>query len=243
MVGLKKYHERLLIPIGLCELVVVERLWTSFKVYIYLKAHSNGHLRLSGDADDSIYDELGIIRRTLFRSLRVLKNRNWIGKNKETGVTIINGFDVVRRLEKIYTRRGVWFDTKDLSELKNFVVSSLFTKLIIQQKRNGGRDDQLKGRSVKSRPFPYYPISLSSIVRIYNLKQSNASILRAKAAQSHYMKMCPDYEFLEIPITEIDHFRQSCFNPQSIVIYKGSVCRRKPNMMRSYLMIGRRRRV
>lgn len=249
-----QYHYYLLVPIGLCEFVLQKKMWTAFKIYLFLKSNSNGHLRIDSRNLDKICFSLSISKRTYRRALKKLSDLNWIGFNQHTGITIINGFDVVRRIESISNRSGVWFSIDYVNMIKSFVISACIHSLIQSQKqkmkvneRDGNRMAPCKSSSLLS---SYFPISLESLIQIYNLSRSTASDYRRLSANSPWIQI--KYHFEPFLINgqvvkgnkNIKKFRLeykgSSHISRRLVVRNGILCLQKPCLIKSNLKGGRR---
>jgi len=177
---------------------------------------------------------------------------NWIGRNRNTGIYIINGFDVVRRIENIKRKQATWIRTQDLIQAKEFVICVAINNLIqnqITKKIRCAMDDRKKMGSYKSLRTDFYPISKESLKQIYGLSLTNASVFRRLAASTDWIVMKQNFEPIQrsypksLSVSNISLIRKAYDEHISkrIVIHKGIVSIQMPNLMKSNLLTKKRR--
>lgn len=115
-------QEEINIPVFLAFEIMKRGLLPPFKLYIFLKCHSNGILKDNRNFVSSLSTHLKCSRNTIKEWLEILKSLNWIGFDPPNKIYYIRSFKSVCRIEDVRAKRGVIFYTSDFKKFKGFNV-------------------------------------------------------------------------------------------------------------------------
>ena len=157
-------------------------LYTEFRIYLYLKSTSDGHIK---GLDKSILaSELKISQSTLSRSLKSLLAKNWMGYNAKKGIYHVRSFNTVLQIEGLKGRLGTWFDTSKFESLNEFIDSSVVSEIVRRKKVEHWRAQQ-KGSAFQLQMF--FEISVRYFANYTGLSDMTAQRRLAKARQSSFL--------------------------------------------------------
>lgn len=177
----QKYY---LIPVQLATLVFQERLTKEFQTWLLLKHWSNGCLEITPAIVSNLATHLNTSGRTINRAISRLRERNWVGYNRNNGLSYVRGLDTLRIVEQCTGRAAVWFDIEKINNVEGFVAGVAFGELIRRQKVKHWREAagvHQKGGTAQPAPLPtFYPVAIRGIEKIYGVPRS--TVTRAKKA-------------------------------------------------------------
>ena len=81
------------IPISLCQLVLQKKLVKPFALYLILKTHGSGKLKINRSVINAIAHQQGVNQRTIKNNLARLCELNWTGFNPKSSILFVRGFD------------------------------------------------------------------------------------------------------------------------------------------------------
>ena len=241
-----KRRSELKIPVELCFYVVREKLLPTFKVYILLKMTCSGIMRLAS-SDKVCFSEFCGYRsvRSLNNHIQRLKDLNWIGFNKDSGVYHIRGFNYLQRKHKLYSRTGFWFRIQDMEEFDSVVYGAIIGYLVKSQGKKQRMDSQRRrSNQVLCKSPGFYPVSNIALGKILNISTSTASNLKKRAEEGKYISI----KRIRIvqPATH-DVFNRLCeqfptdmLNP---IIWKYRFYQRFPDLIKPKLKYGLRKKI
>lgn len=180
------------IPMGLLEIVAVERLTGPFKLFLYLKKVSNGMISPRSHSFADAAKDLKISRRTVNRHLKKLIDRNWVGRFN-SGVYIIRGFDKLRIMEGYPSRTAVTFDNKvDLPRTREFVQSACVAHLARKQRarlwRERLKEDKRGASHEISQTLPtHFEIAAGALVKIFGISTGTAFNWKKQGKRHGYL--------------------------------------------------------
>jgi hypothetical protein len=187
-----------LIPVKLTTLVRRERLFREFQIWLLLKHWSNGHLEIDPRVLAKLAGFLQCSTRTIERSIKRLRERNWIGFNPRTNISYIRGIDNVITNEQINGRLSVWFNINRIIDVEAFLAASTDSLLIRQQKvrkwveRAAGVHSK-RGTIQPAPVHTHYPVALS-LHHFFGIAKSTAQRERKLAEAAgflHIRKVSP----------------------------------------------------
>lgn len=170
------------IPGSILEIVLVQKLFAPFRLFMYFKTVStNGQMRICPKVIALAAADLKISEKSVKRHLNILVDRNWVGRFTSGGY-IIRSFDKLRKIEKTVGRTAVWFDAqKHLNSFQEYVIASCITVLISKQRTKLWKAQELpgsrRGKPIerKSSAFPtFYPIACEAMKQIYGISIGTA---------------------------------------------------------------------
>lgn len=175
-------HKYYLIPLPFLNYVHREGLYKEFKMYMYLKAISNGHL--SKIDKSKLAKSLGYSRSTTIKVLNTCLALNWIGHNKKRNLYHIRSLKSMNGICGVQGRTGVWLDMDDFDKLDEFIDSSVISEIIRREKVKQWRAQQ-KGSAVQLQQF--YPISRRYFASYSELSVMTAHRKMKRAAESKFI--------------------------------------------------------
>ena len=240
-----------LVPAGLAELVLTNRLFRSFQIYLALKNACRGQIEITRDIKIIIAGLTGTSRKTIDRAIKDLLKSNWIGYDRKRDTYFIRGFDALRRIETIRSKRAYWFDIKHLKKVKSFVVACCYSEIRHQIFRRRLALVQKKGRSVQGASLPiFYPIALDFFSKVYKCAKSTSSVYRKLAAKDGFIVVDPDIRpmLIEGKILSADHLgylRQKIGQEDTrrLVCIDGGIYEQFPDQIKCKVSFKKRRRI
>lgn len=178
-----------LVPAGLCELVLVKRWFRHLEVYLFLKHNCCGQTTINNEAISELAYDLALSPKTIRRSIEFLKERKWIGFNVRSGITCIRGFDSIRVIEKINSRKAYWFNITLIKSIKAFVIAVCYSEII---RRLRWAEGQKRGRPKQKAHLIFYPVPLNYFAEVYNCAKSTSSMYRRLAKEQHFIEVRED---------------------------------------------------
>ncbi len=185
------------IPMGVLEVVAVNRLIGPFQLYLYLKKVSCGQLSPGSKSFTQAAKDLKISTKTVKRRFVLLRERNWIGQLK-SGTYVVRSWDKLRSLENCPSKAAVIFDKeRDLSRTRAFVESACICYLVRKQSARLWREKRLpegkRGTSRESnRPLPtFYFVANKALARIYGISIGTAFNWKRLGKSEGYLDLLP----------------------------------------------------
>lgn len=202
---------KLQIPVEVSRYVVKNGLEKTFCIFLYLKFHSSGKLRIDSPVFSNIAKDLQIKdNRTFKKHFNKLIELNWIKLNDKADIYFIRGFDRLRAENNFKSKQATTIFYKDLRKFDAYVIGALISAEVVKQKYFWEVVVRRKLRPVANKrdatnpawlnvyndPPKYYGVSLIKIATMFGCSKTRASQLRKKAAAAGYIKTV--HKFTEI---------------------------------------------
>ena len=172
-----------LLPMPIIELVFKNGLHAQFKLYLYLKASSDGHIKNLDKT--ALAKRLKVSRTTLDKHLNQLQARNWIGYNEKRNIWHIRSFSTLLLIEKLKGRTGVWFKVTDFDKFTQFIDSSVVSEQVRKEKVKHFGKAQQKGSAFQ---LPkYFAISLRYLGSRYDISHMTIQRRIKRAIKCNYI--------------------------------------------------------
>lgn len=143
---------------------------------------------------------MGIDRSTFYKHVGWLKQRNWIGYNRESKIYFIRSFKYVFKQENLEGKTCTVFSSKWFKSFKAYCSGSIIGYLVKHQRKA----ERKKGRSNQSRP-----VATSAISKIMNIPESTAYQLKQIATKAGYITKKRDFHCTGISSTYIQSFKKA----------------------------------
>ena len=201
----------MIIPIEMCFYALSKKFVSPFQLYLYLKVHSSGKIKLDSPKLGEIARDLGFKSvKTIRNNLKKLKDEGWIGYNKKSGYYFIRGFDIIRKQKKFTRRTGVEIRVTEIKDIKAFSCGAVIGYLINIQKRKKWMLERKKARSRQSKRFSssFYPISSWVLAKILNISTSTAHKYKQLAKRANYISVKKSIKATGIHVSNIRHIKK-----------------------------------
>jgi len=160
---------RFYIPVEMCYYAAANRLIKPLQLYLLLKAHCSGKMRIDRPTLFKLAYKLGYSHpKTVQAHLNKLQELNWIGYNPESGIYFIRGFDPIRQMHQWNRQGAARFNTSDIRQFKGFISAIIIGNLSNAQRRKREQETVLK-QHTKQPPDAssgYNPISNKALTNI-----------------------------------------------------------------------------
>ena len=180
-----------LIPVNVCQMVLAEKNFRMFQIYMVFKGMCTGKMRIISHVIKEVSISLGVSPKTVRRYLKMLLRENWIGYNSASGIYFIRGFEYLQSKTGKKVRGAYWFYSKHISDLelvKAFLMGAFISELIHQQKWEAYILRRKKGTPKHRIRLPkYYPISNQSLSKILKVSLSTASKYKTLAHKNGFV--------------------------------------------------------
>ncbi|MDX2068374.1 MAG: hypothetical protein SFV55_08100 [Haliscomenobacter sp.] len=162
------------VPFSLCDLVVTDKFFAPFRLYLFLKSTSYGQLKITLAKKQELAAALHVTVRTINNLLHQLQERNWIGHNTRTGWYFVRGFMKIGQLEGLTGKQAVELDVhKDLSskeKFQAFVVGAIIGRFARssrykwrEQHKRGSEYNKGNSKHNPQTAPSFFPVSCESI--------------------------------------------------------------------------------
>ena len=169
------------VPLSLCDLVVTDKFFAPFRLYLFLKSTSYGQLKITLAKKQELAAALHVTVKTISNLLHQLQERNWIGHNPRTGWYFVRGFTKIGQLEGLTGKLAVELDVhKDLSfkeRFQAFVVGAIIGRFSRNSRyrwreQQKSRSEYNKGNSNHNLPTApsFFPVACELIRMAKNPK-------------------------------------------------------------------------
>lgn len=175
-------HKYYLIPLPFLNYVHREGLYKEFKMYMYLKAISNGHLSKIDKSE--LAKALKFSRGATYTTLKRLIQRNWIGYNSKRNLYHIRSLKSMNTICGVQGRTGVWLDMDDFDNIDEFIDSSVVSEIVRRKKVEHWRAQQ-KGSAVQLQLF--FEISVRYFANYTGQSDMTAQRKLKRARQSKFL--------------------------------------------------------
>jgi len=167
------------------------------QLYIYLKTHCSGKVKISKCDFQTIAKKIGLSSaRSVENNLKKLIVKNWVGYNKKSKYYFIRGIDKIRWLLGFKTKTAAEFDSREIKKLKAFLAAAKIGYLLDNQKRKKRATERNTGRSnhVARQSSDYYPLANLALAKILNVSLSTAYVLKQLAHKAGYIDIKKSFE-------------------------------------------------
>lgn len=195
----------LLIPVELCFYVVRKKLFSPFRLYMYLKCNSNGTINLDNKRLKMIAYDLNLkSTKTIRNNLKMLIDLNWIGYDKRSKTCYVRGFERLRVKHGFKSRTAAEFNTSDCIKIKGFVIGATIGYLINKQKKARWVNVRKTGRTIQftCQPSLFFPVANKALSKILNISMSTASLYKRIAVKDKFIVIKRDYKPLGVSMKE-----------------------------------------
>jgi len=239
------------VPIEMIEFAFREAKVSEVSTYLASQSIYSGKARISAETTNRIAKELSVSDRTVYRSLKWLTNRDWIGKDTQNKWIFFRGINRVHEIEGFkYTKSALLFHDQ-LKELKGFFIGAIISNFI---RNTGAGTEQTSRRSEQS----CFPVSLSIVQKLFNVSEKTAYNYRKLAQKQGFIKMHPNLKQVTgITPKDITHLKQNnvervelplfgstktlSVKPQQLRTDKGFIYAQLPNLITPKVLIGKRK--
>jgi hypothetical protein len=243
------------VPIEMIEFAFRERKISEVGTYLACQSIYSGKAEISAKTTNRIAKELSVSNRTVYRALKWLFNRDWIGKDPKNGWYFFRGLDWIHNIEGFkYTKSALLFPDQ-IKELKGFfigaIISNFIQKRLLESRETG--TDQKRRRSEQS----CFPVSLTIVEKLFNVSEKTAFNYRKLAEKQGFIKMYPNLKQVAgISPKDITHLKQNqieridlrlfgssqsiSVSPAQLKTDKGFIYAQLPNLITPKVLIGKR---
>ncbi|REL33849.1 hypothetical protein DYD21_10620 [Rhodohalobacter sp. SW132] len=204
------------VPVELCEFTLKNNFTRQLRLYLYLNWVSSGLLRMDTELRTSSSSALDISVRTMYRNLKGLMKRNWVGQNPATKTYFIRGFENVRAIEGFRSRSAAKLyitNLQDTKTLQGFCTAAIVGNRAFRRKWEEGR---LNGKSDVHTRTPsshqFIECSASYLNMILSLSIPTCHRLKQRALANgfiHLKKNEAPIEYRSSNIWEINKYRKA----------------------------------
>lgn len=186
-------HTCINIPADWALIVCREKAFNEAKLFIWLKMRYGGKFELTSNVRLEICRALNTHKRTNKRLLKELISKNWLGYNQKTKMVYPRGFETIRKMEDIPSRKAYSFHFSEFSSFKEFILAAAISVYIgrkrykIWLKNRGEGGFTKEGKHFKSFAPVLTAISNKALAGHFNISVSTASIWKSKAVHIGYM--------------------------------------------------------
>lgn len=203
------------VPISYCQFVIGNNCSGAASLFLYMKYHSEGIAEK--DLLKNAQRYFDVSDKTIRRWMKQANYYNWIGKNEDTGVIFIRGwqylFDTLHFRKKTCFR----FRKKDMKDFKTYCYAAVMCYMARVQTKELER---ISGRSFQA-PV-WIPLASSAIARTLNVSQKTAQTYRQKAVDAGYIKKKHNLKPFHLNVHEIGHFRKFSPSEDKHLVIRGS---------------------
>jgi len=217
----------LTVPIQILIHALQEKKVNQLKLYLFLKAISSGHIRLTDEVQAKVCESIEWKDiRTFKTNLEWLLSNHWAAFNSKTDSLRIVSFEKVFKKIKgnIYTAARM--EMKDFKTFRPFIYAAIITWGIKQVAREHIKSERKKGSSSKDRlkaDLHILPNEYSA--KLFKLDSSTASRYKNAAADADYLNVY--HRFISLNRKPKDlanlklYFNEDIAN--SLVVHKGVI--------------------
>lgn len=239
----------LVIPITLSKFVAESRFYAPFKVYLYLKAHTSGKVKLNRKDLFVIAEALGYKSdKTIKNNIKKLIKKDWIGYNPASGYYFIRSIERVKEIENLhgYLSTVLWYSK--IKYIKSFVAASI-VKNTFQGKRKhlakAALNDELSAKQLFTECFSngFFPVSDSFLAKALKTTKSNAHKIKAKARKEDMIMTMPFKSVISMDANMATSVKK--VYPEvshRIVVKDKKVCLIEPDLVKPLVSLRRRNR-
>jgi hypothetical protein len=247
----QKFKEPYLkVPIELAEFAFKQHKISQVRVYLASHFIYSGKARMSDEPVQRIANKLSLSDRQVYRALKWLSQKDWIGKDADNGWMFFRGIDKVHEIQGWKYSRSALMFKDDLPHFKAFLIGALIANFI---KGRGTGTDRESKRSQQSR----CPVSLSIVQKLFGVSEKTAFNYRKLAEKYRYIKMEQNLPQVEgISPKDITHLKQNGIDrvdlrlfgsPDSVSVHpkqlrtdKGFIYAQLSNLITPNVLIGKR---
>jgi len=195
-----------LIPVELCEYVLMHKLSKPFQLYMLLKSICYGQMKIDKQFHKLLAARLGLkSEKTIKNNLKILLDLNFIGHNPNSGYYFIRGFHWVQSKLKLTARTAAEFDYADIDKLQAFCMAAVTCYIVKQQKRKW-LSEQDKGCSNHDNHLSSAFYVSSTLLRDkLGISLNTAYRLKKKAHETGFLEIIPNWE----PLNQDARFKRS----------------------------------
>lgn len=238
------------VPVELCEHAIKENFVREAQIYLSGLHLYSGKVSIDSNPYDLIASTCGTSKRTVYDKIRVLRQRDWIGKDNRNGWIFFRGMDHVHQAENWKYSRAALMFKNDLPAAKSFFIGAVIANFI---KGRGTGTEQTSRRSGQSR----FPVSLSIVQKLFNVSEKTAFNYRKLAEKQGFIKMTPHLrQVTGITPKDVTHLKQNnvervelpvfgsseilSVSPNQLRTDKGFIFAQLPNLITPMVLIGKR---
>lgn len=192
------------VPFSLCDLVVTDKFFAPFRLYLSLKSTSYGQVKITLAKKQELAAALHVTVRTISNLLSQLQERNWIGHNPKTGWYFVRGFTKVVQLEGLAGKLAVELDVqKDLSfkeRFQAFVVGAIIGRFA-RSSRYKWREQHKRGSEYNKGNSKHNPQTAPSFfpVSCESIRMAKDSVPRMSLSTAwSYKQLAHKYGFINL---------------------------------------------
>jgi len=240
------------VPVEMAEFALRERQVSKVGVYLTAQKIYSGKAPTGNETVTKIGSACDLKPRSVYKALRWLQNRNWIGKNTSDGWMFFNSINQVHQTERWkYSRSALMYD-KDLQSIKPFLIGAFLASVC----RSGNMGTGTERLSKRSESSPN-PVSLSFIEKALKVSNKTAYNYRKLAEKYQYIKMYQNLRQVKgINLSDVKQMKQNhvdnvmvplfgstktiSVKPDQLICEKGIVYVQLPNLILPLIPLGKR---
>jgi hypothetical protein len=201
--------DKILLPVEVVKYVVLNNLEKPFCIFLFLKFHSSGKIRLSSELLLSAKEILGISdKRTITKHFNKLITLKWISFSPKSGYYFIRSISTMPISNLKNSKQASILFHYNLKDIDAFLVSTILCEAIRGQKffwevalkrklkpvvTNRDATSPAKAYARNSPPN-YYGLGLTKISQLLGCKKTRASQLRKQASDAGFIEVKPHFE-------------------------------------------------
>lgn len=200
------------VPLWLVVYALKNNLISQLKIYLCLKWMCSGKLRKQDLDIKSMSNVVGIkTSRTIYQIIENLKARNWIGYNQKSEIYFVRSLDDVCKIENLPNKRSAVFRIEHLKNFKAWIGAVCYTYLyrkVKWSKHVGTASKMEKAKQPLHVAPPFLEVSTIGFSKYFQVSKGQASKLKKAAKKANLLFIRKNYQPLEIPIEQKDHFKK-----------------------------------
>lgn len=230
------------VPVEMCEFTLKNNFTRQLRLYLYLNWVSSGLLRMDTKLRTSSSSALDISVRTMYRNLKGLMKRNWVGQNPATKTYFIRGFENVRAIEGFRSRSAAKLyitNLQDTKTLQGFCTAAIIGNRSYRRKWEEGRlnvNSDVHSRTPSSHYF--IECSASYLNMILSLSIPTCHRLKQRALANDFINLKKNEALIEYRSTniwEIKNYRKAMGHYFIKVNHSGVHTEVRPDLVSSNL--------
>jgi len=235
------------IPVEMCSWAFKNRFVRPFQVYIYLKAHCNGKMKINKVDLYDIAQELELKSgRAIKNNIDLLLEKNWIGYNNNSGYYFIRSFDRIRADNGFKSRTAAEFNSDRILSFKGFIAGAVIGYMINIQRRKKRVTERNRSRSSPiTRPTSeYFPVASLALAKVLNVSISTAFKLKQLAAREGYILLRHNLKKINVPVSQKEALKRAFPEVANrVVVVNGRLAVQLPDTVLQCVRFKRRKKI
>lgn len=198
MQDIQKVTKQLTVPVPLVMHSCHQRIFTPFRIYLYLKLNSDGAFQVNKPIAVGITD-----KRTLNKHLTWLIQNKWIGT--DGSFYFVRPFHRLFQYYSLNGKAGSFISNEELASTEIFrawIGATVISYIIRGQKGRRKSCERIKGRSTPKDPSSYYGVSNSLLAEYLHCSKTLACRIKHEAERFKFIKTKEKLVAIETPISK-----------------------------------------